>query len=194
MSKISKTKKQQMVLVLLGAAAVIAGLWYVVVQNQNARLESVQKKTDEMRDKVAKAENLLKKADQIAENLETSTKSLETIENGMASGDIYLWVINTINQFNSTRQLTFLDFQREIMGDVGALPKFPYKAATFPVKGTGYYHNIGKFIADFENDFPYVRVQNLELSPATKGNGAGEDPEKLSFKFEIVTLIKPTNS
>ena len=195
MNKISKAKKQQMVLVLLAAGAVIAMVWYAVIQNQYASLEAVQKKTVDMRDKVTKGENLLKKADEIEATLDTETKALQTIEDGMASGDLYLWMINTVNRFNFARRITVLDFQREILGEVGTLPKFPYKAAIFPLKGTGHYHDIGKFLADFENSFPYIRVQNLELSPAGAKPGEGkpgDDSETLNFKFELVTLIKPT--
>lgn len=190
MNKISKTKKQQIVLVLLGTVAVIAGLWYFVIQKQYSKLAGTQRKTLEMKEKVAKGENLLKKADEIAATLETDTAKLTEIESGMASGDIYLWIINTINQFNNERRVTFLDFQREFLGEVGVLPKYPYKAATYPMKGVGYYHDLGKFLADMENKFPYLRVQNLELSPITKG---GEDAEKLNFKFEVVSLIKPNS-
>lgn len=192
MNKISKFKKQQIVLVILGIVAVMAALWYVVIQNQYTTLTEVQKKTQEMRDKVNKGEILLKKSSEIEESLDAEAKTLETIEDGMASGDIYLWNINTINRFNTnnTSRITFLDFQREILGEVGVLPKFPYKAAIFPLKGTGYYHEVGRFLADFENNFPYIRVQNLELSPLSKVGA--DDAEKLNFKFEVVALIKPT--
>jgi len=191
-NKISKFKKQQIVLVILGIVAVMAALWYVVIQNQYTTLTEVQKKTQEMRDKVNKGEILLKKSSEIEESLDAEAKTLETIEDGMASGDIYLWNINTINRFNTnnTSRITFLDFQREILGEVGVLPKFPYKAAIFPLKGTGYYHEVGRFLADFENNFPYIRVQNLELSPLSKVGA--DDAEKLNFKFEVVALIKPT--
>lgn len=179
-------------LVILGIVAVMAALWYVVIQNQYTTLTEVQKKTQEMRDKVNKGEILLKKSSEIEESLDAEAKTLETIEDGMASGDIYLWNINTINRFNTnnTSRITFLDFQREILGEVGVLPKFPYKAAIFPLKGTGYYHEVGRFLADFENNFPYIRVQNLELSPLSKVGA--DDAEKLNFKFEVVALIKPT--
>jgi Tfp pilus assembly protein PilO len=189
-SKISKAKKQQIFLVLICTASVISGLWYLVIQNQYAGLAAANKKTAEMTEKVTKGENLLKRAEEIETTLDNETKTLDEIEQGMASGDVYSWLINTVNNFNTTRQITFLDFQREIVGEVGTVPKFPYKAAIFPVKGTGYYHQIGKFIAEFENSFPYIRVQNLELSPLTGKGGA--DAEKLNFKFEIVALIKGT--
>jgi Tfp pilus assembly protein PilO len=190
-NKISTLKKQQMVLILIGVAAVIAGLWYLVIQNQYTSLNTMQKKTLEMKDKVGKGEVLLKKSADIEATLDAEAKTLETIEDSMATGDIYLWNINMINRFNTneTRKITFLDFQREILGDVGALPKFPYKAAIFPLKGVGHYHEVGRFLADFENSFPYIRIQNLDLSPVNK---PGQDAEKLNFKFEIVALIKPT--
>ncbi len=190
MNKISKAKKQQIGLVLAGVAAVVAGLWYLVIQTQYSSLAGVQQKTLEMKDKVANAEHLLKRAGEIEATLDAETKSLETIEEGMASGDVYLWFINTINRFNATRQVSILDFQRELIGNVGVLPKFPYSAATFPVKGVSHYSELGKFLAEFENSFPYARVQNLELAPATKA--IGDEVEQLNFKFEIVALIRPT--
>lgn len=190
MSKISKEKKQQIILVLIVTAVVIGALWSFVIQAQYARLAGAKKRTLEMKEKVNKAEMLLKKADEIDADLKADTETLENIEDGMASGDIYLWLINTINRFNADHRVTILDFPRETVGEVGLLPNFPYKAATFPINGTGYYHDLGKFLAEFENRFPYVRIQNLELTPATKA--AGADSEKLNFKFEIVALVKPT--
>lgn len=192
MNKISKAKKQQIVLIFIATIAVIGGLWYMVIKTQYNKLTAVQNKTQEMKDKVSKAEGLLKKSGEIAAKLEEDVKKLDLIEEGMASGDIYLWIINTVNQFNHARSVTFLDFQREILGEVGLVPKYPYKAAIYPIKGTGYYHDFGKFLADLENKFPYLRVQNLELTPMTKGGGGG-DAEKLDFKFEIVALIKPNS-
>ena len=59
--------------------------------------------------------------------------------------------------------------------------------------------------ADFENAFPYIRVQNLTLDPATAvdllASGDSRDPrdglqprearEKLTFKMELLTLVRP---
>ena len=87
-------------------------------------------------------------------------------------------------------------FSREVTGDVAMLPKFPYRGATFTVKGSAYFHDFGKFLADFENAFPYIRVQNLQLSPmAAPATATGEIKmtEELSFRMELVTLINPLN-
>jgi hypothetical protein len=73
-----------------------------------------------------------------------------------------------------------------VIGEMNMLPAFPYHQATSTVTGSAYYFDFGRFVADFENQFPYMRIQNLNLEPS----GAADDPEKLSFRMEIVTLIK----
>ena len=85
------------------------------------------------------------------------------------------------------------NFSREVVGDVQMFPKFPYRAALYNIRGTAYYHDLGRFLADFENRFPFIRVQNLELEPASSSSAtATDDTEKLAFKFELVALVSPT--
>ena len=65
---------------------------------------------------------------------------------------------------------------------------------------TGRFHELGKFLADFENRFPYMRVQDLVvqqnvLNPATgtETSQAGGE-EKIMMQMKVVTLIKPTST
>jgi hypothetical protein len=69
------------------------------------------------------------------------------------------------------------------MGDVDLIPNFPYKQVKFSLTGTAYYHDLGKFIADLENNFPHIRVVNLAI-------GSNGDSELLSFRVDIVALVK----
>jgi hypothetical protein len=71
---------------------------------------------------------------------------------------------------------------------VTLLPKFPYKQVVMTIIGTAYYHDLGKFIADYENEFPTSRIMNLDLSPASVQSA--DEKEKLAFKFDIVSLVK----
>jgi len=77
------------------------------------------------------------------------------------------------------------------IGEFEFYPKLPNKVAGFPIAGTAYYHDFGKFLATFENTFPYMRVQRLVLEPAPAGRTAGDDGEKLAFKMEVLALVKP---
>ena len=74
------------------------------------------------------------------------------------------------------------------VSEVNLLADFPYKQAALSVTGSAHFHDFGRFLAAFENQFPHIRVLNLTLDVNPNGM---EEPETLSFKMEIVTLVKP---
>src|SRR6185437_1155040 len=109
-------------------------------------------------------------------------------EQDMASGDLYASLVNTIRKFKLRYKLDIPQFSpASSVTDVDLLPKFPYKQVKISISGTGYYEDIGQFIADFENQYSASRVLNLELTPA--GGPASESKEKLTFKMDIVSLV-----
>jgi hypothetical protein len=69
------------------------------------------------------------------------------------------------------------------------------------VKLTARYHDLGMVLADLENHFPYMRVQNIEIEPDSGFGGGARDgalaqprvakPESLAVTLRVVTLIKP---
>src|SRR2546423_4942662 len=193
MKNLSKEKRDRLILVIIGTFVSVAALWYVVIKAQHRTLDRVAKETLEQQNKVENAQRLVSSTSEIQKKLDVPAQELRRIEDGMASGDMYSWIILTINKFRADRKVEIPQFSREVPTEVGVLPKFPYRAALFNVRGTAYFHDFGKFLADFENSFPYVRVQNLEMEPAASSSATSTgDNEKLSFKMEIVTLVNPT--
>lgn len=192
MKSLPKEKRDRLILIGLGTLIVLIAVWYGLVSTQKKSLAAIQKRALEQRDKVGSAQRLINSTGDLEKSLEVTTKKLRSIEQGMASGDMYSWIILTVNRFRADRNVDIPQFSREVTIDVGVLPKFPYKAALFSVRGTAYFHDLGKFIADFENAFPYLRLQNLELEPAASSSATSTgDAEKLAFKMEIVTLVNP---
>lgn len=192
MKNLPKEKRDRLILIGLGTLIVLIAVWYGLVSTQKKSLAAIQKRALEQRDKVGSAQRLINSTGDLEKSLEVTTKKLRSIEQGMASGDMYSWIILTVNRFRADRNVDIPQFSREVTIDVGVLPKFPYKAALFSVRGTAYFHDLGKFIADFENAFPYLRLQNLELEPAASSSATSTgDAEKLAFKMEIVTLVNP---
>jgi len=192
MKNLPKEKRDRLILIVLGTLVVLIAIWYGLVSTQKKSLAAIQKRAFEQRDKVGSAQRLINSTGDLEKNLEMTTKKLRSIEQGMASGDMYSWIIQTVNRFRADRNVDIPQFSREVTVDVGVLPKFPYKAALFSVRGNAYFHDLGKFIADFENEFPYLRLQNLELEPAASSSATSTgDAEKLAFKMEIVTLVNP---
>jgi Tfp pilus assembly protein PilO len=192
MKTLTKEKRDRLILIAIGTLLTIVGAWYGLISTQKKALVEIAKTITEQQNKVNNAQRLVSSTSQIQRNLEASTARLRAIEEGMASGDMYSWIINTVNNFKARHRVDIPQFSREVPGEVGLFVKFPYKAAIFNVRGTAYYHDLGKFIADFENTFPYLRVQNLEMEPAANSSATSTgDSEKLAFKMEIVALVNP---
>ena len=76
--------------------------------------------------------------------------------------------------------------------DVSVLPDFPYKQATLTVAGSARFHELGRFLANFENQFPHIRLLNLSLDANVAAVSA--EAASLSFKMDIVTLVKSNPS
>ena len=202
MKHLPKEKRDKLILVAIGTLAVIAGLYWGVVRIQRQTLVDLAVKHTDEEIRVSNAQRLANRTVEFKANLEVVNVKLKGIESTMPSGDMYSWIILTINSFkeNGGYKVEIPQFSREVAAEVGILPKFPYRAAVFHVRGTAFYHDFGRFVADFENTFPYMRIQNIDLEP-TGGTQAGrdgvsasaEDAEKLAFKFEIVTLVNPNS-
>ena len=191
MNKLSKQKRDQLILTAVGTVMVCGALWYLVILSFQAKLTGLAKQSKELAEKIGKAEAELKKAPQIEENYGSASNLLWQIEEPMPSGDMYTWIINTINNFTTPyKDISIPSFSREQMGEVDMLPSFAYKAATFHLKGTAHYNDFGRLVADFENHFPFFLVQNIELIPTRQAGG--EEAEKLDFSVEVVALVRPS--
>ena len=110
----------------------------------------------------------------------------------MASGDLYSWVILTMNEFKNKNghNVDIQTISREERIGIGLFGDFPYDAVKFQVKATAYYHDFGKFLANLENAFPFSRVQNIDMLPEG-GIATGPEAEKLALRFDLIVPVKP---
>ena len=173
-----------------GTVVLMGILWYVGVTAKQEELSKTEKNTAQMRDTLKKAEGTMRNGEEIAEKLESRTQLLQKRESLLAPDrDAYAWIISTINPFIQARRgVNIYHYSQPEVTDLGIIPDFPYKWATFHLLGTGYYHDMGKFFSDLENNFPCFRVQNLEMGAITT---VGGEPEKLSMSFDLVVPVKP---
>ncbi len=200
MKHLPKEKRDRLILVVLGTLASIAALYWGVVRVQRQTLVTLAVKHDDEEIRVSNAQRLANSTADLHANLEVVKEKLRVIESTMPSGDMYSWIILTINSFkeNGGYKVDIPQFSREVAGQVGMVANFPYRAAVFHVRGTAFFHDFGRFVADFENTFPYMRIQNIDLEPSggsvasrDTSSASSDDAEKLAFRFEIVTLVNP---
>lgn len=189
MKSLSKEKRNQLVLVAIITAGVLASIWMGVIRAQQQRLQTLAKSKVAAQTKLDQVRQAIESADLIETQLTEAGRRLSKVETTMASGDLYAWTINTLRQFKLGYKVEIPQFS-QIDGpkDMNMLAGFPYKQANMTISGNAYYTDLGKFVADFENQFPYMRVVNLSLEPLP--SAANSDHERLSFRMEIATLVK----
>ena len=194
MKKLSKEKRDRLVLVVIGALLAMGGLWFFLINPQRGTLAAKKKEIEQADAALKEVTEKVKQADQFTVRLDEATALLEQREKMMGPPNPYRWFVSTIDEFTHVySQVTLKERRNEVVEDVQLLAKFPYKQATFKVTGTATYAALGRFIADFENKFPYMRVQNLQMDPDTSA-AVGQAPgERLNFILDIVTLLKPSS-
>ena len=187
--KPSKEKLNHLILVVVFTLLAVSGLYFGLIRRQTESIARLGQ------DKAAAAKKLqlvldtLHRANLIHAELDEVKNTLERVETDIASGDLYSWVINSLRGFKASYKVEIPQFSQ--LGpptDVNLFPNFPYKQATLTVAGLAHFHDLGKFLADFENQFPHTRLVNLSLD--ANASSVTSQPETLSFKMDIVTLVR----
>lgn len=193
MNRLSKEKRNHLILAVIVTIMALSGLWFGLISFQKQSLKVLAQNRQAADRKLQQMEQTIRNAGRIQADLDSSSQKLNDLEQGMASGDLYSWAINTIRTFKQSYKIDVPQYSN-IDGpkDVSLLPGFPYKQASMSIGGTAYYTDLGRFMADFENQFPYVRVMNLTLEPAA--TLVPTEREKLSFKIDLAFLVKPSAS
>jgi hypothetical protein len=207
MSKLPKEKRDKIILVGMATVVASAAIWLLLIKTQFNTLRTTREQAVTAHGQLQRGQATLLTKAKTSEDFDAASKQLREKETAMAApNDMYSWLIQTLNNFRSNhRGVEIPQFGPPQPSEVGVFAKFPFHAAVFNVRGTAYYHDaavfnvrgtayyhdLGKFLADFENTFPFMRVQNIELEPASEGPAGQEAREKLSFKLELLTLVKP---
>lgn len=190
MKRLPPAKRNQLIGVVAATVGLIVIVYFVLISPQNQRNASQGVKIRQESDRLKDYEALIAKKDDTQKALDTMKDQLEHAEQDVASGDLYAWTVDTMRRFKSSyHQVEIPASGQPVQGDCELVSEFPYKQIRFTVTGTAYYHDLGKFVSDFENKFAHCRVVNLALDPP----GDSTMGEKLNFRMDIVALVKPNN-
>jgi len=188
MNKLSKEKRNNLILVGIVVAAIILGLWFGLVRSQQDDLRTLAAKKTADSDKLAQIGDTIKNSKKMESELSAVSNQLAVAEHDMPYGDLYLSLVNTIRKFSAGYDVQIAQFTPNGSDTpVNLMPRVPYRQVTVTISGLARFHELGKFVADFENKIPSARLINLDLSPASVTSADGK--EKLSFKLDIVSLV-----
>ena len=188
-SKLPKEKRNHLILVVIGTIAILGALGFGLIKAQYEGLSEVAAKQEIARAKFKEMEDAVKRAELVGSVYNQASQMLNEKEATMATDDLYSWMYNTVRRFQKGYKIEIP--QLSPMSPpvaVNLLPDVPYKQATMQIGGTAYFHDLGQFIADFENSFPQMRVANLSIEFTQSSVPA--EREKLAFKMDLITLVK----
>lgn len=188
--KLILERRNQLILLILCSAGIMVLAWRTLVQPQQDRLHVLTVELAKTQESVQATRLLVGSSDEYKASLQAAAQKLQAVEQRMAQGDVYRWTINTMLGFQEPFGVDFAEFPQPQIAELNIPPKVPYKAATTSVAGTATYHDFGRFLATFENEYPHFRLQRLELEPATQIQTDPNEPGKLSFRMEFLALVK----
>lgn len=169
----------------------IGVLWMLVIGPNGKKLTDRTTQIATKSEELAKAQDLVQNESKTDEKLDEKKAELGILEATMADGDLYFWMNERLESFQRKYgfEVEIPNVEREQKIDVGVFPDFAYGGVKYTVSGSAFYHELGKFFASFENENPYIRLQNLDIKPMDSLEG--DTGDKLSFRMEIVALRKP---
>jgi len=188
-SKLPKEKRNQLILVVIVTLGTLGLLGFGLIKYQYENLTRLANRKANAESNLAQMQDAVKNSARIESDLVEAKQTLSQLESDIASsGDLYSWLISTIRTFKGPYKVEIPQYsQIGPTTDMTMLPGFPYKQASMTVAGKAHYHDLGRFLADFENRFPHIRILNLALDV----DGNPQEVELLAFRMDIVTLVKP---
>src|SRR4051794_32970453 len=99
MNKLSKDKRDKLIIVCLATGGLLALLNIFVIGAEQDKIAENDRKISSVREKVDKAERMVKLMPRILSDLESNQKLLVAKEEGMAPLDKYRWFFRTISPF-----------------------------------------------------------------------------------------------
>lgn len=188
MKRLSPAKQQQLIGVLLAVLVLICGVYFFLISPQQKRNRDLAMQISKASDQLSQYQTAIKQLDAKAAEAADLKQQLTQAEEDIASGDLYEWTYEKIIRgFKPGYKVEIPTIGQPAQGDCELIAGLPYKQIRFSLVGTAYYHDLGKFIADFENKFPHCRVLNVTAEAPIAGGGG----ERLNFRMEIAALVKP---
>ena len=188
MKRLTPDKRNKLIMVVLGTLALIGLVYFLLIGPQQVQNRLLTNNTKSEQDRLELIKKTILQASANAKKADEMSQLLASAEKDEVDGDVIVWTYETIRQFKASHHVEINTIGQPMPSDEEMLPGFPYRQTKFLIVGTGFYHDIGKFIADLENQFPHIRVLNLSIDSVAVQDST---PEKLSFRMEVAALLKP---
>lgn len=192
MTKLSKDKRDKLILIILFSIGISAVLYYLVIMVQQEMIGDFATRTANRQAKLDLAESIKKRRDRFQENLAEQRKILTAKQAEMPRPDQdHLWFINLMEERRRVYGLNVEEVRTPEPTSAGVLAEFPFSAVALNVTMSGRFTDFGRFLADFENSYPYMRVELTSIMPDLQARSAMERPTTTAAPVEVPALPPP---
>jgi len=188
MKRLPPAKRNQLIGVVAATVVGLGLVYFLLISPQKEQNASLGVKIHTEQEKLKSIKTSITDNALIATKLSDITTKLNQAEEDVATGDVYAWTYDTIRRFKALYKVEIPSIGQPAVSDMDMLSGFPYRQVKVTISGSAYYHDLGKFVADFENTYPHMRIVNLSIEPSGQ---LGANAEKLSFRLDIIALVKP---
>jgi Tfp pilus assembly protein PilO len=188
---LSPQKRNKLIQLGVITLVVLLVMWFALIGPAREQLAEKTRAQNNLVQKLASRKQIIQESDRLKTEVQTASSKLRTIEDQMVTGDPFLWIIKTTHAFEIPNKMEIAKADPPQPVESNLSKNSSYKALSFAITGTATYHELGAFLARFENAYPYIHLQRLDMEPA--GPPALYE-EKLSFLMEMRVLVKPANT
>jgi len=190
MNSISKTQRIQVIGIGAGTLLILTLLYLFFIHQGQLDLLEIRQLQAAGRSEQEAARRRIKLRPEFERELTSAQERLGEIEQTMAAGDVYLWMVRVLDQFSESHDVTFNQIEAPQFEPSQFVPRVPYEVARFTVSGRATYHEFGAFLADLENAYPLLRFHRLELEPFVYGRPNPEEAGLLRFQAELTVPVR----
>ncbi len=192
MNRWTPEKRRQLGLLVFGTLVAVAFLYLTVVSYLQSALKDARMRLEVARRNLELTETGLRVADRTVHEIERDRRRLQAFEETMAKGDQYLWVINSSLELLARHDLHNVSYEQPQPATMQVPPAVPYGASDFYINGWASYPNLGGFLMDLENQYPFARVNTLSIQASAPGL-ASVNERQVNFRlgFSCLTQSPP---
>ena len=201
MNKMSKEKRDKLILTWLCIIGVLGTLYTFVWGAQTDKLTEYGNGSKKADDLLYRAQRLIDNSPIIERNLATNRLVLQQMHSAMAAPgseyETFIRIMKAVELKLDSAIVARLATRTEVVRE-GLLPNFPYPEVSISFVPSAHFHELGQFIAELENSYPFMRVGSVRMNPEatprgprSKNSAASDINEKLGGDVRLTNFIKP---
>ena len=175
---------------ILGSFIAVGVMFAFVVWPQWGELQAARQEMSNAQGTAEQARRASIQAKEAYDDMVATSNALAQAETGMATGDVYSWVVRTFEALKANHHVQLSQIDPPEIRESNVLPKAGYRRAKFTVSGRATYHDLGSFLADFENKYPFARLTNLEIHAPGASRGDYDESEELRFAMDVTVAVR----